>query len=119
MVFSPDDGLNELWGDEEIFNRVLRVYYDQSSGMVEQISDSEPVEAKPVIEQLSNMSRAAGARHLSGLLSELWSVADMGKTDVYTGILKAACDEHKMVLAEIEKRIGTGEEADDSDILGI
>ncbi len=119
VVFKPEDGLNELWGDEEIFSRVLRIYYDQTGAMVDQITESEPADAKPVIEQLSNMSRAAGARHLSGLLSELWSVADMGKTDVYNGILKAVCEEHKMILAEIGKRISADENADESDILGI
>ena len=102
-LFSPADGLANVWDDKNIFISILKVYVSDTPEMMDEVGRMSPENAKPLLEQLAAMSRSAGVSRLADLLQEVANVSTMGVSEVYDSLLKSVTDEHKMAIGEINK----------------
>ncbi len=115
--FSAEEGLSNVWNDENIFLSVLKVFSEDSGEMLESITNMRPEDAKPVIEQFAAMSRCAGALRLSELLQEAYNVSGMGVTQVYMEILKNISDEYAGAITQIRQYIADTQPPTEDDLL--
>ncbi len=102
-IFSPADGMANVWDDKNIFISILKVFVSDTPEMMDEVGRMSPENAKPLLEQLAAMSRSAGVSRLSDLLQEVANVSTMGVSEVYDSLLKSVTDEHKLAIGEINK----------------
>ena len=104
--FIPEEGLQKVWNDHKIFIDTLKMYMEKSDAILSEISAIGSVDEKiKLTKELRNISEAAGAIRLKGMLSELINIGNIGEGTLFDARLERVLTEHSNAVTAMREYV--------------